>query len=474
MTAVSTSAADDRVAMPLATHASLLVLPFGFEDFQDTSERLEAASRWRPVTFDPDDPVDRERTAYFLPYVRRFWFPSTDRTPSMEPPCRRWRFDRSALGPDLHDLSGTLTGKDCVEVEDFSGTLRIASVELVAFSFEVGFLILECDFGSGATYREQMVALGMARLLEPLFLDYPMPVWTVGGRPTHLRQWAAFFLAEFGPQAAKLPTEPDAAAALPVRLIYDDRMLVYAYSGLATAGIDEVEQLPDRGRTLNRWTTVPFEDADLHRQRQARSENVNRWLRVRLDGFGKDGAVSVAHAVTDFETRFLPLYHRTYYFDVFLLALLQRVTLILLSERLSDIDSLTTGSAAGRRKLARLRRDLLRFKNQCCFTQITLRDKGMELWKRWQGVFENGGLLAEVNEQSGELEDYLQTRSRERFETLARVGGFLVAAVPAVFGLDAAFGDAPWVVTAKWTTLTLLLVGSGLFALWTLLKRDPA
>ena len=99
-------------------------------------------------------------------------------------------------------------------------------------------------------------------------------------------------------------------------------------------------------------------------------------------------------------------------------------------KRLADIQALTRGSGASRRLLRRVRRDLLLFKNQCWFSQITNRERGLVLWKKWQKVFETRTLLREVNEQSEELNNYLQARYRERMEWLVRIGSFLAAAIP--------------------------------------------
>src|SRR3954452_11857720 len=145
-----------------------------------------------------------------------------------------------------------------------------------------------------------------------------------------------------------------------------------------------------------------------------------------------------------YHERFLGVYHGTYYFDIFLLAALQRVTLLALFDRFADIQKLITGSAASIQLLRRVRRDLLLFKNQCWFSQITNRERGLVLWKRWQKTLETRALFKEVNEQSAELDSYLQGRHRERMERLMKVGGFLAAAVPVVWGIDTFFGPGDW------------------------------
>jgi hypothetical protein len=82
------------------------------------------------------------------------------------------------------------------------------------------------------------------------------------------------------------------------------------------------------------------------------------------------------------------------------------------------------------------------------------------LWKKWQKTLETRTLFKEVNEQSAELDVYMQSRYRERMERVVRIGGFLAVAVPFVWGLDNFFGQAEWARTLRWVALALLLASS--------------
>ena len=97
----------------------------------------------------------------------------------------------------------------------------------------------------------------------------------------------------------------------------------------------------------------------------ARSASATATRRARWEGFSKDGGSLVVFNTDAYHERYAGVYQGTYYFDVFLLAALQRVTLLTLFERLADIQALTRGGGASRRRLRRVRRDLLLFKNQC-------------------------------------------------------------------------------------------------------------
>src|SRR5689334_22768067 len=76
----------------LVSQSSLFVLPFSFPegDGPDPLRRLAESGRWRPRVFSATDPADVDRTEYFLPYIRRFLFPTLYQAPGADaaPACR--------------------------------------------------------------------------------------------------------------------------------------------------------------------------------------------------------------------------------------------------------------------------------------------------------------------------------------------------------------------------------------------------
>jgi len=482
----------------LANHYSMCVLPFFFtEDPKLVCERLQQSPRWKLQVFSFDNAADIDRMEYFLPYIRRFLFPGAaaagkipEHLAGNEDTCRRWSFDLSQFPltqPSPPGGEGWVRGRkdrlyfdfactDARKSQTFSWRMRLDDIKLMVFSYRVGFLILDvrCTEQDDTVF-DQMNALNYLRLFAPLYQGFEMPTLTIGENSFRVPQLLAWLLAELkGQPAPASPAQVALPVSMPVRPTYDDRMMVYTFSCL-----DKETCVPEPLRNqklLHRTTVVNFSESDEPALSAEPGEDPNRmWLRTRFQGFSKEGTCLVVFDTDRYHERFLGEYHATYYFDIFLMATLQRVTLLALYERLSNLSALTTGGQHSRKGLRRVRRDLLLFKNQCCFSQITNRERGLVLWRRWQTVFENSTLLSEVNDQSGELDSYLQNRMRERMEWLLRVGGFLTAAVPAVLGLNVllpaeTWGD--WVNTARWTLLVLLIIGAGLFATFLFFRRD--
>jgi hypothetical protein len=458
------------------------VLPFTFaeQDGRPLPQRLTQAGRWKERTFSLADTDDVDRTEYFLPYIRRFLFPSLFAGQAAEgdsdarkPTCWHFAFDLGRLGAAGADgLPLTLHSRDSRKDLVVEQPLLLESVQLIVFGYRVGFLVFRyrCT-APGATFFDQMEALDFLRAFAPLYRGFQMPELVCGAARYRTETLLPYLLAEFAADE-RVPASPGdvgLGTAMPVKPTYDDRMMVYSFSCL-----DRETALADHARCqalLQRGAVVEFGPEDVTRASTEADSEGEAWLQSRWHAFSKDGGMLVVFNTDRYHARFLGVYHGTYYFDIFLLAALQRVTLLALFDRFSDIQKLITGSDASRKLLRRVRRDLLLFKNQCWFSQITNRERGLVLWKRWQKVFETRTLLKEVNEQSEELNTYLQARYRERMEWLVRIGGFVAAAIPIIFGLDRFLGHQEWLPNVRWALLGIVLIAAGVFAYFVVFRQ---
>ncbi|MEM7014168.1 MAG: hypothetical protein AAF585_22130 [Verrucomicrobiota bacterium] len=457
-------------SLQLEKNYSILVLPFGMkDDYASTVHKLTRSKRWKQRTFLADNPQDAERTGYFLPYIRRFLFPSLYNEAS-DTTSAHFEFDLAGnLSATGLEIFGELAQQDKDNVK-FSEYAEISRTTLRLFPFGVGFLLIRVEMSQDETFFGQMAAVSHLRLLEPLFLGHTLPQIRMGEETFTTPQLVRYFLDEFARKPAR-PASPGSAAAgasWPIKLIYDDRMLTYTFSCI------DANAAAEDGRQVERWLyrETPFK-IDTERL-DPNNTNRRAWIFKRWEAYSKDGAALIAFDSSDFHRDYLGLYFGTYYFDIFLLACLQRITLLLQFETLSDIPSLTGKGGHSRKRIQEIQRDLLHFKNQCWFSQITNREKGLDVWRRWQGVFETEKLLQEVNEQSNELNTFLQNRSRERVEWMIRAGAFLAATVPLLLALDESFTDAPWVHQVKTWGLVALITGVGIFGLIRTVKQGKS
>jgi hypothetical protein len=463
----------------LVNHFSLCVLPFSFADpeGQPVLDRLLASSRWKERIFSLSNAADVERTEYFLPYIRRFLFPGLDKAAprsAKEGTCWHFDFDLARLGTVTPaGLPLELHAHDNRKNLDYLYPLMLEKVELLVFRYRVGFLIFQYQNSeTGATLFDQMDALVYLRTLAPLYPGFQMPDLAAGPHRYRMPGLLRYLLAEFAADPVPpAPQEVRAAAPLPVKPIYDDRMMVYTFSCLDRDTI--LEDVERSDALLRRAAILSFNPESTTRPHDApRTRGKDDWLQERRQGFSKDGGMLVVFDTDRFHNRFLGVYQRTYYFDIFILAALQRVTLLTLFESFSDIQTLITGSSASRKLLRRVRRDLLLFKNQCWFSQITNRERGLVLWRRWKKVFETPTLLREVNDQSEELDTYLRARHRERIEWLVKLGSFLAAAIPIVYGLERFLGTGEWVSNLRLVLIPALILGTAIFGWFVVVRQS--
>ncbi len=472
---------------------SLLVLPFLLDDAdrKQPFASIEKSARWQRREFSATVKSDVDRTEYFLPYIRRFLFPSLFESSQDGPElqtCRHYEFPLELLGGNSDGVRYQVGCWDTIRDLNQTFPVNLDRIELTVFSYRVGFLVLRfrcCD--EEDTFFDQMKLAHALRFIRKPHDDFALPI--LSPQPTtadhsaqsttyDMPRLVSWLLDEFRRDtrpSANTPTDqptggPSLHSRLPVRLVYDDRLLVYTFSCLdKTSCLDE----PDTNRTLlARHVVVRFDDET---QATGRARTPDRpgddWRRKRWESYSKDGGCLVVFDTDEYHRTAIGGYWETYYFDVFLLAALQRVTLLSLFERMADIRSLTGSSHESRVQLRNIRYDLLVFKNQCCFSQITNRERGLTLWRKWQNVFETESLLSEVNEQSEQLDGFLEIRSRDKNERLLRLAGIVTTITPAIFGLEVVFGEEPWLAGVKWALLIALFFGVGLSALM-ILNRE--
>src|SRR5262249_39657369 len=153
----------------LLGHFSMCVLPFSFTESDDSPvwQRLVSGGRWQERVFSLDDPDDVERTEYFLPYIRRFLFPSLfakepsagSKSSKAQRTCWHFRYDLKRLGQTASEgLPLTLRGYDARKNLSATFPLLLEEVQLIVFSYRVGFLVLRfrAPGASGATFFDQM------------------------------------------------------------------------------------------------------------------------------------------------------------------------------------------------------------------------------------------------------------------------------------------------------------------------------
>ena len=143
------------------------------------------------------------------------------------------------------------------------------------------------------------------------------------------------------------------------------------------------------------------------------------WFVFSLDGGGFVGCNPLQ---TDFFRKTLPDHLKDQYFLLFLLALHQRFTLMMLSEEVAKhwlADDYKCNDEDREKAFARIMDAFLSFTARGQFTQVMQQEHHHRCYQKWQEIFQVNSLYQEVSEEVQEMYNYLQMCRTERLQKLA-------------------------------------------------------
>lgn len=133
----------------------------------------------------------------------------------------------------------------------------------------------------------------------------------------------------------------------------------------------------------------------------------HQWFIFSLEG---GGFLGVDAPQTDFFQQTLPSHLRDKYFLLFLLALHQKFTLMMLSEKVAAnwriSDDVATDVEHNTKVFTNIRNQLLLFTARGYFTQVMQREHYHRCYRKWQEVFQLERLYGELNDEVREMHEY--------------------------------------------------------------------
>lgn len=189
--------------------------------------------------------------------------------------------------------------------------------------------------------------------------------------------------------------------------IYYDRLFTYSYVCLEESEWNEEKTFSDLIYEFFKFKHVlpgDFKSKYYDNFMKRDETSYSRWT-YSMYGFLKESGVVLGSASDSFNCNQLANYFETVYYYIFILAIYQRMMLILLSRELA---------AGGTKRIGQLRAYLLKFTNISWFNQITNSEQGMDIWKKWQRVFELPTLFEEVQREYTEYYEYTFAKSQDK------------------------------------------------------------
>ncbi|MEW9123195.1 MAG: hypothetical protein AB2421_10830 [Thermotaleaceae bacterium] len=415
--------------------------PFIYEDLrhlQILKSLLFHQSQWQLKVYRQGCEAHRLRTEYFLPHIIKFLFPTMY--------CKTMEYNKIEqrdirVLQELTSLDFSLKESNLEKYKHFSlknqdsiYDLTFENINLKIFHGGVGFLFFQVAIHQESlTLNDIIMVNQLMRPIHPLYQGFSMPVLTFHETlaPIAMRDLLEILLSEIH-EVNGYPNTYN---------IYMDRLLPYTYVCLKKTSLKNTQiyqrlDLLEALRSLNLYN--PNKDSSYVLSHQEQEKIYYFRHKSSAYGFSKEGGVLLAIdkdssdevILPNTENAYIPSYFSTYYLDMLILALYQRISLINYCRKLSMIKSILND----KNQIERIRFDILKFTNTAWFTQITNSELGMGIWKHWFMLFENEVLYGEVKQGLDELDDFLESKRQNRFSLKLGIVTALTIPPTLIFG----------------------------------------
>ncbi|MCX7710278.1 MAG: hypothetical protein N2484_10575 [Clostridia bacterium] len=448
-------------------HYSYFIYPFlvpheRYKDF--IGKFLVDETNWKLKI--SDDLVDLNTHAYFLPYVKKFLFPtlywSEHFKNQFEGMSSRKKIDTiSKLTCVNFDYILDKTKKVNYRSNESAINFEILRIELICFEPGICFLVLKTQLDKeDGVYSDDI-------------LNFNYKFRTINPRYQKKKKTEGIFV-----ENTQFNAVEDLSSFIGHLLygyedverenIYFDRLFTYSYMCLDE---NEWNENRDLNEIINEFYKFQYVlpstygstfDPDF---KGIKDNTYTRW-KYSMYGFSRESGVVFSSQRETFNCTKLPYYFENMYFYIFLLAFYQRITLILFSQELM---------ASGTNKIDELKNRLTKFTHFCWFSQITNSEQGMDLWKKWQKAFDLPALFDEVQKEYAEFYDFTVAKGQEKINLLLIVIytiSVLYAGMTLLVDLKVILPEHEWAKIILEVTLTLTIVTYPLYVGFkALLKR---
>lgn len=354
--------------------------------------------------------VDLSTHAYFLPYVKKFLFPTLywsqslkDQFPELsilkkvEIVSRLSCVNFDYIFDDNHDNRSYRFEKSDISFE-------FSKIELICFEPGICFLLFKTQIDT----RENVYSDDI--------LDFNYKFRTIN--PKYLKKKKTEGISLSNQDFKDL----DDFTSFIDRLLYGyedvekeniyfDRLFTYSFMCIDESEWNEKRELNDIINEFYKFLYVLPSDygSTFAPDFKGVKENTySRW-KYSIYGFSREACVLFSSEKESFNCVKLPRYFESMYFYIFILAFFQRISLILFSQELM------TG---GKKNIEDLKSRFTKFTHFSWFSQITNSEQGMDIWKKWQRAFELPLLFDEVQKEYAEYYDFTVAQGQERINTL--------------------------------------------------------
>ncbi len=391
-------------------HYSYFVYPFLVSDgyYKNFLEKfLTDEKQWRFNIMDKDENIDTH--AYFLPYVRRFLFPTLYWTQDQKASYKKLSIKKkleNILNLTSVNFSYNLENKESnkYNLQETGINFKISKIELLCFEPGTCFLIFKTKLDSRDCIYSNDI------------LDFNYKFRTINPRYQKKKKMEGIFI--LNEEFNKIEDLSDFIEHLlhgyenvEAENIYFDRLFTYSYMCLDKEEWNEARNLDEIINEFYKYQYIlpSTHDSTFDPDFKGIKDNIYMRWKYSLYGFSREAGVVFASEKESYNIKKMPHNYETMYFYIFLLAFYQRIALILFSQDLMN---------SGKNKIESLKRRFTKFTHFSWFSQITNSEQGMDIWKKWQNSFDLQSLFDEVQKEYSEFYDYTVARGQEKINFL--------------------------------------------------------
>ena len=194
--------------------------------------------------------------------------------------------------------------------------------------------------------------------------------------------------------------------------MYFDKMFTYSY-----VCVDDWEKDSDFYKMQNDFYKFQYvmhskSSAIFNEECDRLFDNVySRW-KYSMFGFSRESGVVFVSDKEKYDITRMPYNFEKRYLYMVLIALYQRISLINFSQNLMRQDKTA---------VKKLKKNLTQFTNSSWFGQITNSEHGMDIWKLWQKAFGLSELYDEVHKEYLEYYDYVVSNNQSRISMILMI-----------------------------------------------------
>lgn len=363
---------------------------------------LNNDKNWKLKIHEQED--DEETYNFFLPYMRRFLFPTLF-----------WgkEFTKKYKAMDVEKKANILKKSSCVTFEFNLNNIKVGAIakkrygvidfdiiNIKVICFEPGICFLDIkteveDNGEDIDFDKILDFNSMFREVTP------------GNSNKSKLNIKAKGIDNINDITIFIKSIVAGFASNDLEKIYYDKMFTYSYVCLDKENWDEQTSFETLKNDFYKfqYVTDSKSSAIFNNDCRRLEENTySRW-KYSIFGFSRESGVVLVSEKEKYNITKMPYSYERNYLYMLLLAFYQRMSLMNFLQDILNKD---------KTMIPKLNKELTKFTHFSWFSQITNSEHGMDIWKRWQKAFELFELYDEVHKEYVEYYNTVVTSSQRK------------------------------------------------------------